>query len=203
MAESDARVNLFLEDIDHDALEKRDAIEAEVNKYIGARLAAAEERAKAQAEAVLSAERDKARVEANRQFAAVNNQAKYALSRRRMEMKENVFEQASEELRKFAASDAYVAFLRDSVAAMASAISGKAVILVREQDLPLTDQLKAAFGRECVVQADRSIKLGGCKIQDTTNGLIADDTLEVRLKAQEDWFLAHAKLPVNIAEEVS
>lgn len=203
MAESDARVNLFLEDIDHDALEKRNAIEAEVNKYIGAQLAAAEERAKAQAEAVLSAERDKARVEANRQFAAVNNQAKFALSRRRMEMKESVFEQAREELRKFVASDAYVAFLRDNVAAMASAISGEAVILIREQDLPLADQLKAAFGRECAVQADRSIKLGGCKIQDTTNGLIADDTLEVRLNAQEDWFLAHAKLPVNIAQEVS
>ena len=88
-------------------------------------------------------------------------------------------------------------------AAMASAISGEAVILVREQDLPLADQLKAAFGRECTVRADRSIKLGGCKIKDTTNGLIADDTLEVRLNAQEDWFLAHANLPVNIAEEVS
>lgn len=203
MAESDARVNLFLEDIDHDALEKRNAIEAEVNEYIGAQLAAEEDKVKAQAEAVLSVERSKARVEANREFAAVNNRAKFALSRRRMEMKESVFEQAREELRRFAASNAYVEFLSDSVSAMAASISGEAVILVREQDLPLADQLKAAFGRECVVQADRSIKLGGCKIQDTTNGLIADDTLEVRLKAQEDWFLAHAKLPVNIAEEVS
>lgn len=203
MAESDARVNLFLEDIDHDAIEKRNAIEAEVNEYIGAQLAAEEDKAKAQAEAVLSVERSKARVEANRQFAAVNNQAKFALSRRRMEMKESVFEQAREKLCTFVASDAYVKFLSDSVSAMAASVSGEAVILVREQDLPLADQLKMVFGRECAVQVDRSIKLGGCKIQDTTNGLIADDTLEVRLKAQEDWFLAHAKLPVNIAEEVS
>lgn len=202
MAESDARVNLFLEDIDRDALERRDAIKAEVNEYMKAQLAAEEEKARQQAEAILSAERDRARVEANRQFAAINNRAKFALSRRRMEIKESVFEQAREELRSFVDSDAYAAFLRDSVAGMADAISGDAVILVREQDLPLADQLKAAFGRPCGVEADRSIGLGGCKIKDTTNGLIADDTLEVRLNAQEEWFLANAKLPVNIAGEV-
>lgn len=202
MAESDARVNLFLEEIDHDALEKRDAIEAEVNEYMSAQLAAEEEKAKLEAEAVLSTERDKARVEANRQFAAINNRAKFTLSRRRMEMKEKVFEQARGELRKFTESDAYADFLRNSVAGMADAISGDAVILVRERDLPLADQLKAAFGRPCEVEADRSIGLGGCKIKDTTNGLLADDTLEVRLNAQEEWFLANAKLPVNIAGEV-
>lgn len=202
MADSDARVNLFLEDIDRDALEKRDAIESEVNEYVNAQLAAAEEEARLQAEEVIGEQRNKLRVEANRKYAAVHNQAKAALSHRRIEMKENVFAQAREKLAAFAASAEYTAFLQKSVAAMADAITGEAVILVREQDIPLAEQLKSAFGRACTVEADRSIKIGGCKVKDLTNGLIADDTLEVRLDAQEDWFLANARLPINIAEEV-
>lgn len=202
MAESDARVNLFLEDIDHDALEKRNAIEAEVNEYINAQLAGEEEKAKAEAEAMLNEQRDRARVEANRKFAAVHSEAKSALSRRRMEMKGEVFAAARKKLCDFTQSDDYAAFLQRSVSAMADAIPGDAVILVREQDLPLTDILKAAFGRDCTVESDDSIRIGGCKIQDKTYGLIADDTLEVRLDAQEEWFLSNAKLPIDIAEEV-
>lgn len=202
MAESEERVNLFLEDIDHDALEKRDAIESEVNKYIEAQLASVEEEARSQAEAAISEQRNKLRVEANRQFAAVHNRVKLALSQRRMEIQQSVFAQAREKLAAFTESADYEAFLKKSVSALAAQISGEAVILVREQDLPYAAQLQAAFGRECAVEADRSIKLGGCKVKDLTNGLIADDTLEVRLNAQEEWFLANARLPISITEEV-
>lgn len=202
MAESEERVNLFLEDIDHDALEKRDAIESEVNKYIEAQLASVEEEARSQAEAAISEQRNRLRVEANRQFAAVHNRVKLALSQRRIEIQQSVFSQAREKLAAFAASADYEDFLKKSVSALAAQISGEAVILVREQDLPFGAQLQTAFGRECAVEVDRSIKLGGCKVKDLTNGLIADDTLEVRLNAQEEWFLANARLPISITEEV-
>ena len=42
MAESDARVDLFLKDIDHDAVDKRNAIESEVDEYIHTQLSAEE-----------------------------------------------------------------------------------------------------------------------------------------------------------------
>lgn len=202
MAESDARVDLFLEDIDHDAIDRRNAAEAEVDQYIRSQLASEEEKAKRQADAAILDCQNRLRIEANKKFAAVHNTAKAQLSARRIAMKEEVFSLAGEKLRQFTATPDYAAFLKQSVTAMADQITGEAVILVREADLPLAESLRAAFGRDCAVEADRSIRLGGCKIQDRTNGLIADDTLEVRLSAQNEWFLANAALTVNDAEEV-
>ena len=85
---------------------------------------------------------------------------------------------------------------------MAAVITGDAVVLVREQDLPLAQELKTAFGRACEVEADPTVEIGGCRVRDLSNGLLADDTLEARLAAQREWFLTHAKLSVNDQEEV-
>ncbi|HIR53297.1 MAG TPA: V-type ATP synthase subunit E [Candidatus Onthovicinus excrementipullorum] len=202
MAESDARVDLFLKDIDHDAVDKRNAIESEVDEYIHTQLSAEEERARDQAEAAVGARKNRLEIEANRKFAAAHNSAKRALSCRRMEMEKEVFNRARKALCAFTASPDYLPFLKKSIVAMAAVITGDAVVLVREQDLPLAQELKTAFGRACEVEADPTVEIGGCRVRDLSNGLLADDTLEARLAAQREWFLTHAKLSVNDQEEV-
>ncbi len=201
MAESEARVNLFLEDIDHDAIDKRNAIEAEVDQYIRSRLSEREARDAKRAQEAVGERRNRLAIEANKTYAAAHNRAKLALSRRRIEMEQEVFSRAREALCAFASGPDYLPFLERSAAALAAAVPGEAVLLVRPQDLPHADALRTAFGRPCTVEEDPSIEIGGCRARDLTNGLVADDTLEVRLAAQKEWFLAHAKLPIDDREE--
>lgn len=68
-----------------------------------------------------------------------------------------------------------------------------AFCMARKEDLKL---LKGKIPAEASVEADASIAIGGLKAQ---NGqLSADDTLDIRLASQKDWFLENSGLSVAL-----
>ena len=47
------------------------------------------------------------------------------------------------------------------------------------------------------IKEDASIKIGGLKASDKDKKIIADDTLDVRLLSQRDWFAENSGLNVE------
>lgn len=201
MSESDERIEQFLADIDEDAIDKRDAIREEVDRYVRAALEKAEKQAAARAQVQIDEQKRKLRLAANRCFAIEDSAQKRTLAQKRMEMQAGVFAIAREKLCAFVSGNGYEPFLLKSAQTLAKAVEGDAVLLVREQDMPLAQKLAQAFGRPCTVQADPSIQIGGCRLKCEKQGLLADDTLDERLRGQREWFLLHAGLAITKEQE--
>lgn len=199
MLEQDDRIAKFLDAIDKDARERRRQIEAQVDQANEEALRRAEAAAQEQAQQLTGKELYKRRVSLNQRFAREAAALRAALASRRTEIADQVFADAARELSAFAAKPEYKQFLVESAARSAAALPRKeaAVLFVREADLSCAEALRAAFGRDCEVRADASIRLGGLKAACETKGLVADDTLDSRLQNQRGWFLEHAELTLE------
>lgn len=199
MLEQDERIAKFLDAIDKDAQERRRQIEAQVDEVSKEALQRAEAAAREQAQQLTGRELYQRRVALNQRFAREAAALRAVLAGRRTEIAEQVFADAARELAAFTAKPEYEQFLAGSAARCAALLpqGEAAVLLVREADLPRADALRTAFGRDCEVRADASIRLGGLKASCEAKGLLADDTLDARLQSQRGWFLEHAGLTLE------
>lgn len=199
MLEQDERIAKFLDAIDKDAQARRRQIEAQVDKANEEALQRAEAAAREQAQQLTGRELFRRRAALNQRFSREEAALRATLAGRRTEIADQVFAEAAQALSAFTAKPEYQQFLSDSAARCAGFLpqEEKAVLLVREADLPQADALRAAFGRACEVRADASIRLGGLKVSCEAKGLLADDTLDTRLQSQRGWFLEHAGLTLE------
>ena len=70
------------------------------------------------------------------------------------------------------------------------------VLLLGEKDKKYEDLVRKAFGEECPVQTDATIRLGGIRAVNSGSGVLADDSLDTRLESQREWFEEHSGMAV-------
>lgn len=132
-----------------------------------------------------------------REIARRENEMRQDLLRHREELTSQIFDAVRARLEAFGQSGEYRSFLLETAASAGKDFPPEgSVLFVRGADLPLAGELSAAFGRECRVEENPSIQLGGLQIQNQPAGLFADETLDSRLEDQRDWFGSASGLTV-------
>lgn len=111
------------------------------------------------------------------------------LALRRREMMENIFNACKERLMEFTKDDKrYVEYLQESVKDIAEVLNeGEVKLYLRQDDIKHSDVIKQAFGRNCSIEVDDSILIGGVRGYSLTKGLIADETFDEKLKEHKEW----------------
>ncbi len=114
------------------------------------------------------------------------------VSQRRRQMMKDIFRECREKLVSYTATPEYLESLKSYALKVSKVLSENDVkILVKKDDLKYAEDIKKSFGRNCEVLDDDSILIGGLRGCSSMMGLIADETLDAKLKEQEDWAAAN------------
>ncbi len=114
------------------------------------------------------------------------------VSLRRREMMKDIFKECHERLVNFTSSEKYAEVLKDYSAQISKVLSDPDTeLFVKKSDIKYADLILKAFGRECKINVASDITIGGIRGYSPSRGLIADETLDAKLKDQKDWAAAN------------
>lgn len=192
-----AKTDNFLKAIMKYADDQRNAMHSEVDKLKEEKIKEAEKKAAFDSEKLI---KDKLEAKKNEQtgiLAKNTQEGQRKLFVERVEMTENIFKKAEEKLIEYTKTSAYSEKLTESAKEIA-ALFGKesCVLYVNERDLKAADKIKAFFGGEAEVKADKSVKIGGLKGYCENLRIVADETLDSKLADQREWFIENSNLIV-------
>ena len=194
---TDDKVSKFIEAINEDANRRKLRIEREIEDFNRDEMEKAANQALEEAYYLIRRETAAMRADYNSKISAREADGRRELMQKRDEITAKLFGNVKEKLISFSHTKEYKKSLLKSVEKMAGLLPGSgAVIYVKPEDMALEEDLRKAFGRDCGVEPDPSIEIGGARGRCEKAHKIADDTLDVRLKNQREWFLNNSGLTV-------
>ena len=161
----------------------------ELKKRHDAALESAEDRVLLEAYEYIHGEVSRIRGEQGRKVSQRLLENKRALSRRREEIADEVFALVRERIAAFTRTPAYRQRLQELLKESLSALPGAedVVVTLREEDLPLARDLRAAAGRPITVEAG-PIRLGGLIVRSDSLGLRADASFDCAMAGLDGHF---------------
>ena len=186
----------FLQAIQRDAEHRR----SEIVKAIDAETAAELEKKRVEAEQKAARmeeyETRRATENANRLLSQSVLDAGAELARRRGQIAVEVFAACEKEITNFVSSPDYGPFLKENAAGLLKLLRCDAArFFARPQDLELARQ---NLPDGCTVEADNTIRLGGLRAR--AGSTEADDTLDIRMENQKDWFLRSCGMSIALEQ---
>ncbi len=110
------------------------------------------------------------------------------VSQRRREMIKEIFRESRKKLIDFTLSERYAETLKEYALQISNVLTEfDTVLFIKESDLKYSDMIQKAFGRKCKISVADDIIIGGIRGYSQSRGLIADETLDAKLKDEEDW----------------
>lgn len=161
----------------------------ELKKRHDAALESAEDRVLLEAYEYIHGEVSRIRGEQGRKVSQRLLENKRALSRRREEIADEVFALVRERIAAFTRTPAYRQRLQELLKESLAALPGAedVVVTLREEDLPLARDLRAAAGRPITVEAG-PIRLGGLIVRSDSLGLRADASFDCAMAGLDGHF---------------
>ena len=161
----------------------------ELKKRHDAALESAEDRVLLEAYEYIHGEVSRIRGEQGRKVSQRLLENKRALSRRREEIADEVFALVRERIAAFTRTPAYRQRLQELLKESLAALPGAedVVVALREEDLPLAKDLRAAAGRPITVEAG-PIRLGGLIVRSDSLGLRADASFDCAMAGLDGHF---------------
>lgn len=161
----------------------------ELKKRHDAALESAEDRVLLEAYEYIHGEVSRIRGEQGRKVSQRLLENKRALSRRREEIADEVFALVRERIAAFTRTPAYRQRLQELLKESLAALPGAedVVVTLREEDLPLAKDLRAAAGRPITVEAG-PIRLGGLIVRSDALGLRADASFDCAMAGLDGHF---------------
>lgn len=184
-----ARKNLaqFIEAINRDANGECEKIKNEALRYKEEKIKATKKKLAEEAKSRTDGEIDRLQSSYNKDLARVESKLKSELIQKRNSIEEDVFRRVEEKLLQFTRTEEYEAFLIKSAEKICNAFSGKGITLyLKKDDMKFSPSLMKISDKILDVKEDESILLGGIRASDEKYE--ADDTLELRLENQREYF---------------
>lgn len=201
MANSDEKVSKFVEAVTAYAEEQSQRIHKEVEDFKAERLYEAEQQALQEAYEMIQKENTGMRSNLRRDLSRREQEERRRLLQKRRDLTEEVFAEAEQRLREYAATPAYRERLKQSVAEVVRRLTEEGQeplqLYFAPQDEDKWEELRPLCPADSRLQADASISLGGVRGENRGRGLIADDTLDQKLQQQREWFTAHSGLTIE------
>lgn len=124
-------------------------------------------------------------------------EAKRSLLIKRNEITQRVFDNVRNNILEYAKTPEYKQYLLKSIDVFSKNNSYESIdILVRNEDMKFSDEIKTAYAKNCNVKEFPSIKVGGFIARNEEIGVYFDETLEKKLEAQKGFFIEHSQLNI-------
>lgn len=112
-----------------------------------------------------------------------------------------VFEEAAKKIKSFVDGDEYPAYLINKIKKCNQQHHyDHAVLYVRLDDMKLKDDITSAYESLDDVLGDKTIQLGGFRLECREAGIVIDETLDQALAAQKEWFYDNSLLMLQADE---
>jgi V/A-type H+-transporting ATPase subunit E len=199
MSQPDKNLGKFSSAILKDAQEQRGIILAEIEEYRKAQMEKAEEDVLHEAYIMIQNEISAIKNQQSRKISITELEGRRSFLKQREEIMSRVFKETSERILAFTGTAEYEKLICTLLQKSAGRLpEGALVIQVRHADLPLADKLINACGRSAMVEENISISLGGFILVNKDMGVIIDETLDLKLSSQKDWFAASSGLTLGL-----
>lgn len=117
---------------------------------------------------------------------------------KREEYVNTIFNEVKERLEEFVSSDKYHDYLINHVKAVSDEYQmSDCILYVKNDDLKYIDELKAAYQLPIEVKDSKDIQLGGFIIENKQTNVVINESLEVNLENQKDWFYKTSGLMIK------
>ena len=115
----------------------------------------------------------------------IEERKKISLMRR--EMMKEILDECRKKINDFTFSDEYPEALKCYAENISKVLKGRDVeLFVKKDDLKYTDIIKNAFSGNCSIKPSDDILIGGIMGYSIESGIIADETLDIKLRDQEN-----------------
>lgn len=195
MLNDNDKSTLFLDEINTEAQKRCENIKKDIDCYVASELKKARELAQANVGAVKKDETDRLTERNNASLSELEAEETHRLFERRNEIANDVFNKASDKIKAFVSGNDYLTFLKKSITSLKSAIGDDAVIFLRPDDKKFENELKELCSE---IGYDASIILGGCKAENLSASLVADDTLDSRFEEAKNNFYSTSGLTISL-----
>lgn len=117
---------------------------------------------------------------------------------KREEYVNTIFNEVKNRLEEFVSSDNYHDYLINHVKAVSDEYQmSDCILYVKNDDLKYIDELKAAYQLPIEVKDSKDIQLGGFIIENKQTNVVINESLEVNLDNQKDWFYKTSGLMIK------
>ncbi len=198
MLNQDEQIALFVEAINKDAEKLCKKIDKETKQLYASEVEKLRRKAEEKMLQRINYYKNETETDFNKNLALDKTANRQLLCDKRNEITQKVFALVREEISAFTEGDGYAEFLQESLKSICGYTCGAVEIFARGAD---TEKVKAAaerLGIEYTVSADEGIALGGIRVADRSANKIFDDTLDLRIQEQREWFLLNSSLGINI-----
>lgn len=197
MTSSEEKLSKFSTAINHYAQEQREKIEQEISEFKQNQLEEAERQVLHEAYQLIQGEMTAMRDGIVRDIAHREMNARKELLEKRKNIENDVFAKAKERLLDYSKSAQYPSLLQKYATGLSELFPETGTVLcVKKEDLQYEDLLRQAFKKECTVQADQDILIGGVRAYHAERGIMADETLDTMLESQQEWFEETSRMSV-------
>lgn len=198
MANSEEKISKFVQAITSYAEEQRDKIHREAEDFKSQRLLKAEQDVLADVYQLIQKENSSIRSEGIREISRRDLAERKKLLEHRRQIMDEVFARAEEEITAFALTPAYREWMQERLTEAAAFLPAEGTVYtVAVRDEPLIAFLSSLCPSGSRMETADDIRLGGLRGENIAAGLIADDTLDSRLKLQRDEFIRTSGLTVG------
>jgi V/A-type H+-transporting ATPase subunit E len=199
MSQPEMKLEKFTSAVLKDAEEQRSQILKEIDEYRNAQIEKAEEEILNDAYVMIQNEIAIIKNKNGRQVSLAELESRRKLLKLRDEISRSVFEDAAKNLLNFSLTSKYIDYICNIIKKCADTFpAGKSVIMVKKEDLQYKDRFLSAFGREdAVCETSDNLTIGGVIIYNHDKGIIVDESLDLKLENQKDWFAATSGLTIG------
>ena len=198
------RLKKFIDVINQDELGRRAHTQAQIEADCKRDFSTAQTETKQKYKRIVEGRAARQLEDMNRAIYEETAATRKRLSEKREQITSSVFSLAEKEITAFTKTNEYKTFMIKSAESLGELYNRYEVtIFVKPSDIGLSDELKAAFGGNCTISADSSVKLGGLKAVCASQNIKADDTLDTRLSSQREQFRLISGLSVMPVAEVN
>ena len=196
MLPNNERANKFVEAITREAMEKKAAIESEINEFVTAEMKSAELAALEESYKIIQKAGAEIHINSASQISASKAENRKKILSRRSEIADEVLQKVALKVQEFTKTDDYKDFLKKSATAAVGIFGDDMTIFVRSADKPICDQL-SSISKDIKIEIDDKITLGGLHFSDKASVRHIDDTLDRRLEQGHEWFIKNSDLTVK------
>lgn len=199
MSQPEKKLDKFSSAVLKDAEEQRSKILKEIEDYRKNEMEKAEEEILHEAYVMIQNEIAAIKNKHSRKISLAELDGRRKLLTLREELSGKVFDEAAEKLLDFTKTEDYKSYLSEAVKKCCSEIpDGEIVIEVKNDDLQYSDILVKTSGRSAAVKATHNITIGGVLISSPSRGIVVDETLDLKLSSQKDWFASESGLSIGM-----
>ncbi|MDO4730735.1 MAG: hypothetical protein Q4B14_01205 [Clostridia bacterium] len=191
------KTHAFMDAINKYAKQQRDKMQIEAETFKQEELFKVKEEVLKDCQKLVRKETYNIKSKLTREISKEDIKAKRELLLARDAIMKDVLKKAKDKLLKYTKSADYGELLKKQALNIISVLTNdQTKIYIKPGDEKYKNALSEIIGDKCTIAVDESITIGGLRGKNKAKGLIADETLDSKLREQVEWFEENSGLEI-------